>query len=225
MNLLGSAIRKLRKERGWTQGELSKRMPLNEKRTYKQSTISGHESGASTIDEVDIRNYAKAFEINPVELFMLSNGNDSNLLSDEAIKIRNRLAHGTVKYIPILGTIACGAPITAEENIEGYREEPTHSLPSGNLFFLRTRGDSMVPTIPEDSYVLIREQSEVEDGEIAAVLMNGDTEATLKRVKRQGDIVMLLAENKDYPPYIITENNPARVLGKAIKVSFDLLPR
>lgn len=80
----------------------------------------------------------------------------------------------------------------------------------------------MVPTIPEGSYVLIRSQPAVEDGEVAAVLLNGDEEATLKRVKFQGSVVMLVADNKDYAPYVITEENPARIIGKAIKVSFDL---
>ena len=80
----------------------------------------------------------------------------------------------------------------------------------------------MVPTIPANSYVLIREQENVEDGEIAAVLVNGDTEATLKRVKRQGEIVLLVADNPSYTPYIVTEDNPARILGKAVKFSSDL---
>lgn len=124
--------------------------------------------------------------------------------------------------VPVLGLITCGEPILAEENIEEYREEIADLLPTGNIFYLKTRGDSMTPTIPENSYVMIREQSDVEDGEIAAVLVNGDEETTLKRVKRQGDIVMLVADNPAYPPYIITKDNPARILGKAIKFSADL---
>lgn len=124
--------------------------------------------------------------------------------------------------IPILGQIACGNPILADENIIGYREELISQVPNGNVFYLETKGDSMIPTIPENSYVMIREQSDVEDGEIAAVLVNGDEETTLKRVKRQGDIVMLVADNPSYPPYIITKDNPARILGKAIKFSADL---
>lgn len=128
----------------------------------------------------------------------------------------------SVVRVPILGTIKCGQPILAEENITGYREELSDRLPSGNLFYLHSQGDSMLPTIPEGSLVLIREQPSVEYGEIAAVLVNGDTEATLKRVKKQGDIVMLIADNPDYPPYIITDDNPARIIGKAVQVSVDL---
>lgn len=124
--------------------------------------------------------------------------------------------------IPIIGDIACGDPITAEENIQGYRDEVADTLPTGDLFYLRCKGDSMAPTIPNNAYVLIRQQPNVEDGEIAAVLVNGDTEATLKRVKRQGDLVLLMPDNQSYDPYIVTSDNPARILGKAIKMSADL---
>ncbi|MGX7199192.1 LexA family protein [Enterococcus nangangensis] len=121
--------------------------------------------------------------------------------------------------IPILGEIACGEPITAEENVEGYMEEITELLPTGNLFYLKAKGDSMAPTIPNGSYVMIRQQPEVEDGEIAAVLVNGDTEITLKRIKHQGNIVMLMPDNTEFNPYIITPDNPARIVGKAVKMS------
>lgn len=150
--------------------------------------------------------------------------NISDLTSDEhdLREINNLTDIGETIKIPIIGQIACGDPITADENIIGYLEEPASTLSSGNLFALQTVGNSMTPTIPEGSNVIIREQPDVEDGEIAAVLVNSDEEATLKRVKRQGDVVMLLADNPAYPPYIVTEDNPARILGKAVKVSFDL---
>lgn len=137
-------------------------------------------------------------------------------------KVTNVFNAGKIVNIPVIGEIACGDPILAEENISGYREELFDLLPHGNLFYLHTKGNSMTPTIPVNSYVLIREQSDVDNGDIAAVLVNGDTEATLKRIKRQGDIVMLMPDNPDYSPYIITEDNPARILGKAIKFSADL---
>ncbi|MCO7151713.1 XRE family transcriptional regulator [Vagococcus lutrae] len=141
-------------------------------------------------------------------------------ITEDQVGMMERIS--SLVKIPILGTITCGEPILAEENLEGYREEIADLLPTGELFYLKTKGDSMVPTIPEGSYVLIRSQPAVEDGEVAAVLLNGDEEATLKRVKFQGSVVMLVADNKDYAPYVITEENPARIIGKAIKVSFDL---
>ncbi|WP_325166611.1 LexA family protein [Viridibacillus soli] len=125
--------------------------------------------------------------------------------------------------IPILGTIACGDPILAEENIEGFMYEIADSLPSGNLFGLIAKGNSMEPTIPNGSKVLIREQNFIEYGEISAVLLNGDTEATLKRVKKQGNIIMLMPDNPQYEPTIITEDNPAKIIGKAIRLTRDLI--
>lgn len=137
-------------------------------------------------------------------------------------KPAENLSIATLKRIPVLGEIACGDPITADENIIDYRDEIADQLPTGDLFYLKAKGESMSPTIANGSYVLIKVQPNVENGEIAAVLVNGDTEATLKRVKRQGDIVMLVADNPEYMPYVITKDNPARIIGKAIKMSVDL---
>lgn len=137
-------------------------------------------------------------------------------------KRAENLSIATLKRIPVLGEIACGDPITADENIIDYRDEIAEQLPTGDLFYLKAKGESMSPTITNGSYVLIKVQPNVENGEIAAVLVNGDTEATLKRVKHQGDIVMLVADNPDYMPYVITKDNPARIIGKAIKMSVDL---
>nr|DAX60515.1 MAG TPA: Repressor protein CI [Caudoviricetes sp.] len=131
-------------------------------------------------------------------------------------KIRS---NGRVVRVPVLGTIACGSPILSEDNVDYYEDELEELLPSGNVFYLKTKGDSMFPTIPDKSLVLIREQPSVENGEIAAVLVNGDTEATLKRVHFSGDTVLLQADNPLYPPYIVSEDNPARIIGKVIKYS------
>ncbi|MEA0553539.1 XRE family transcriptional regulator [Lysinibacillus irui] len=124
--------------------------------------------------------------------------------------------------IPILGVIACGEPIIAQQNVEGYMYEFSELLPTGNIFALVAKGDSMEPTIPNGSKVLIREQSEVEYGEIAAVLVNGDTEATLKRVKKQGDTILLMPDNPKHEPYIVDKNNPAKIIGKAISFKVTL---
>lgn len=127
-----------------------------------------------------------------------------------------------IKRIPVLGKIACGDPITAEENIEEYRDAVSDLLPSGNLFYLKAKGESMSPTIPDGSYVLIREQPTVEDGEIAAVLVDNDSEATLKRVKRQQGLVMLMPDNPEYDPIVLSKEYSGRIIGKAIKFTTDL---
>ena len=70
----------------------------------------------------------------------------------------------------------------------------------------------MTPTIPDGALVLIREQPEVESGAIAAVLVNGETEATLKRIKRQGNMMILMPDNPEYEPIVVDKYNPARIL-------------
>ena len=126
------------------------------------------------------------------------------------------------RKIPVLGEIACGDPIVAEENVEYYIEEPANNLPKGELYYLKAKGNSMEPTIPSDALVLIRQQDDVESGEIAAVLLNGDTEATLKRVRKYDDSIFLMPDNSEHEPIIVNENNPAKIIGKAVRITFDL---
>jgi len=124
--------------------------------------------------------------------------------------------------IPIIGYISCGDPIDAQENVEGYKDRPIDNLPSGELFYLNAQGDSMAPVITDGSLVLCRKQFDVENGEIAAVLVNGDTEATLKKVRKLEGMTLLEPINDAYDPYIINENNPGRIVGKAIEVTTGL---
>lgn len=204
-------LKYLRAKRGIEQIELARMLGKK-----SGSSISSWESGTYT---PKIGTLAKIADIFNVDLDDLMNID----LSDASTPTNLiPISRASIVSIPILGTIKCGQPILAEENITGYREELSDRLPSGNLFYLKSQGDSMLPTIPEGSLVLIREQPTVEYGEVAAVLVNGDTEATLKRVKKQGDIVMLIADNPDYPPYVITKDNPARIIGKAVLVSTEL---
>lgn len=80
----------------------------------------------------------------------------------------------------------------------------------------------MNPTIKNGDLVLVRQQPDVEDGEIAAVLMLETNEATLKRVKRSGGVVILLPDNQDYEPIVLTSDTLARILGKAMQVTSNL---
>lgn len=174
-----------------------------------RSTVTRYLKGTRKISMEDIPKIASAIGVTPIEL-LIDGGIEkpSNVI---------KVSQETVQ-IPILGEIACGDPILAEENIEGYRTELTEGLPCGDLFFLRAKGDSMVPTIPNKSLVLLREQYDVENGEIAAVMLNGNTEATLKRVKKQGEMIILMPENPSHEPIFVTEDNPAQIIGKAVEI-------
>ena len=125
--------------------------------------------------------------------------------------------------IPILGEIACGTPIFAEENLQGVIYESPQLIKDGQYFYLKAKGDSMEPTIPNGSYVLFRCQNTVENGEIAAVLTECDNEATLKRIKYVSDFVMLMPENNEHNPMIVNEENPVRIIGKALSYRKDLV--
>jgi len=119
-----------------------------------------------------------------------------------------------MRKIPLLGTIACGEPILAVENIEDYVSIPKDL--AGD-FALTCKGDSMINArIFDGDIVYIRQQDTVENGEIAAVLI--DNEATLKRVKLYDDHIVLEPENPMYKPlaYWGEEMNSIRILGKAV---------
>lgn len=142
-----------------------------------------------------------------------------DLLSNEVKSIEPR-----AQKIPVLGTIACGKPVFCEENIEDYVYDYSNKITDENYFYLKTKGDSMSPTIPNDALVLIRAQSTVENGEIAACIVGHDQELTLKRFKKQGDTIVLIADNSSYQPIIIT-NTPEhyiQIVGKAVSYHKDL---
>jgi len=142
-----------------------------------------------------------------------------DLLSNEENTFEPR-----AKKIPILGTIACGKPIFSEENIEDYIYDYSDKINDENYFYLRTKGDSMTPTIPNNALVLIRAQSNVENGEIAACVVGHERELTLKRFKKQGDTVVLIADNSNFQPIIITDNSDEyiQIVGKAVSYYKDL---
>lgn len=120
----------------------------------------------------------------------------------------------TMHKVPLIGSIACGTPILAEENREGAVDVPDHIHAD---FALRCKGDSMINArIFDGDVVYIRQQENVEHGEIAAVLV-GD-EATLKRVYAYDDCLSLEAENPLYKPMVFRgeEMNRVRILGKAV---------
>ena len=126
----------------------------------------------------------------------------------------NILPFPAMKSVPLIGTIACGEPILAEENIEQMVDMPEHVKAD---FALRCKGDSMINArIYDGDIVYIRQQPTVDDGQIAAVLV--DDEATLKRVHIFPDHVVLEPENPQYRPlsYWESDMEKIRILGLAV---------
>lgn len=124
--------------------------------------------------------------------------------------------------VPLVGGIQCGAPSFAEEDLEGYVEIGAQIRAD---FALRARGDSMIGIGIQDGFIVfVRKQSAVNDGEVAAVILDDD--ATLKRVRYlPGGMTMLQAENPKYKPIVIggeDETRAVRVLGKAVAFIGDI---
>ena len=126
----------------------------------------------------------------------------------------NILPFPRMNAVPLIGTIACGAPILSTESVEDYVDMPEHVKAD---FALRCKGDSMINArIYDGDIVYIHQQPTVDDGQIAAVLI--ENEATLKRVHLFPDHVVLEPENPQYRPLVYWENdmNSVRILGLAV---------
>ena len=124
--------------------------------------------------------------------------------------------------IPVLGHVAAGIPIEAIEDIIDYEEIPQAMAKNGEYFGLRIRGNSMEPRILEGDVVIVRKQPDVESGEIAVVLVNGD-EATCKRVVKSDAGITLIALNvAAYPPHFYTAQEvaslPVTIVGKVVEL-------
>ena len=201
----GSRLASLRKEKDLSQAELGKLLGV----------------AASTIGMYEKDNRQPNFEVEEkiadffnVDLAYLRGKQEQKTLSSAVPDIPGIIPLPTGKRVPIIGSIACGTPILAQENIEGYLSiNPDNSAD----FCLICKGDSMLPRCQNGDLVLIRKQPTVDNGEIAAVRI-GD-EATLKKVYRPApDQLMLIAENSDFPPIVLTKDeiNTVSIEGKAI---------
>ena len=202
--VISSKLLFLLEQKDITQADLSDRLKI------PRSTLNGYFKGTSTPNPGNIQKLADFFEVKKSDIDPRFN------------KVSNIIEIKQTKSIPILGAIACGEPILAEDNIMDSIAFPTELLPSGDLFFLVAQGDSMEPIIREDSYVMIRKQETAENGEIVAVLLAESNEATLKRVKYIEDNIMLVAENDTYDPIILNKEDQPRIIGKAVKVINNL---
>lgn len=118
--------------------------------------------------------------------------------------------------LPVVGAISCGNGTVVFEEIESYEATPKEWLNGGEYFYLRAKGDSMTGArINDGDLLLIRKQEEVEDGEIAAVVIND--EAVLKRVYKQDGALVLQSENSNYPPIVVTDGS-VKIAGKLKKI-------
>lgn len=124
----------------------------------------------------------------------------------------------TARNVPLVGDVAAGEPIVAEERVESVYALPRDLVGEGPLFMLRVRGDSMVDAgIFEGDLVVVREQPSVEQGQLCAALVEG--EATVKRFRRARDgRVFLDPANEGYEPIPVPSEEDARIMGRVVSV-------
>ena len=124
------------------------------------------------------------------------------------------LATPAPTYVPVLGRIAAGGPILAEEAVEDVFPLPKEIVGEGSLFLLRVTGDSMVDAaITDQDWVVVRQQPTADNGEIVAAMIDG--EATVKTFKRKDGHVWLMPHNEAYDPIL---GDDATILGKVVAV-------
>jgi repressor LexA len=124
------------------------------------------------------------------------------------------IASQEAAYVPLVGRIAAGGPILAEESIEDIFPLPRQIVGEGNLFLLRVVGDSMInAAIADGDWVVVRQQPVAENGDIVAAMLEG--EATVKTFKRSADHIWLMPHNPAYTPI---PGDEAEILGKVVAV-------
>lgn len=194
----GQHIKRLRERAGFTRDELARKLGLS------YWAVAKYETGE--------RSPPSDMLVKIADLFAVST---DYLLSRPA----DALPLGATLRIPVIRAIDAGDPTYVAEQIEGWEDVSEDLARTGKLFFLRVRDDSMDGTrtrIHEGALVLVREQSEVEDGKVVVVLVGSDA-ATLRRVYHQGDQLLLTADNPRYPPRLVAAGE-ARIVGVVIEI-------
>ena len=169
-----------------------------------RSSIAKIEKGTVDLQQSKIELFAKALGTTSRELV----GWDNKLLSNSGTKI------------PVLGSVPAGIPIEAIQDIIDYEEIDSETAAKGDYFALKIKGNSMEPRICEGDVVIVRKQDDVESGDIAIVMVNGN-DATIKRLMKYEDGIRLFPSNPAYEPMYFTnediKNKPVHVIGKVVE--------
>ncbi len=217
---LGELVHAYREEHGMTMQEFADRSHLSKAYISMLERNRNPKSGRPPVPSLEtIRAISRVIGADFNDVIAALDADQSVSLS--YLQSRRPLSDNLIPLepmdqVPLLGQIACGTPILAEQNVEDYVDLPQHIRAD---FALTCRGDSMIGAgIQDGDMVYIRQQPEVENGEIAAVMVD-DEEATLKRFYFDGFTVQLVAENPKFPPMVFTGEEISRrvhVVGRAI---------
>lgn len=173
-----------------------------------RSTIAMWELGNSEPDNGNLTKLAHYFN---VSVDYLLGENDSPSLPQST---------GGV-WIPVLGRVAAGIPIEAIEDVEDYEEISLDMAKTGEFFALKIQGDSMEPRIKTGDVVIVKQQPDCDNGDVAVVLVNG-LDATVKRIKKSPGGIMLIPTNSAYEPMFYSNEDvkklPVRIIGKVVEL-------
>lgn len=198
-------LKELRQQKGMTQSELAKLLNM------QRSTLGMYETGKREPNFEILNMFANFFNVDMNTLMDMNSTSNQNPSSPvRSIKI------------PVLGTVVAGIPLDAVENIIGWEEISPAMAATGEHFALRIKGTSMEPRICEGDIVVVRKQEDIESGDTAIVLINGG-EATVKKVKKTEEGIMLIANNMAvYSPHFYSnkeiEELPVRIIGKVVEL-------
>lgn len=198
-----SNLKKLRKSKGVNQSELAKIMSVD------QTTISKWENGERSVDSSVLDKLASFFGVS-VDYILGREEQKNSSAKRKGVKI------------PVLGKVVAGIPIEAIEEIIDYEEITPELAQTGDFFALSVTGNSMEPRICEGDVVVVKKQPNVDCGDIAIVLVNGD-EATIKKVMVHENGISLIAFNTTvYTPTFYTNEQinslPVVILGKVVEL-------
>lgn len=206
-------IKMLREKYGMSQQELAEKVGFK-----TASAVNKIELGLRDLNQTKIMAFAKALHTTPAYLM----GWDNIAINDEEYGKMVRAAGGVnAKKIPVLGKVVAGIPIDAVEEILDYEEISPEMARQGEFFALQVKGDSMEPKFSDGDVVIVRKQEDVDSGDIAIILVNGD-EATIKKVQKFDGGINLVPSNQSYPvltySYKDIEQLPVRVIGKVVEL-------
>ena len=200
-------LRQLRTAKDLSQFEFAKQIGIS------KSSVNMYERGEREPNFKMLEVIADYFNVDMDYLLGKTNIPLKNSVESQILP-SNIIPMPEMRKIPLLGTIACGAPVFAEEHMDGEVDIPSYIHAD---FALRCEGDSMINArIFNGDIAYIRKQDTVENGEIAAVLI--ENEATLKRVRLFDDHISLEPENPMYKPFVFwgEDMNSVHILGKAM---------
>lgn len=212
---VGSRIREFRKRLSLSVDDVAEKLGKNRATIYRYESDDIENLPAPILEPL-----AKVLQTTPAKLMGWQEEKRNASASGDLPDLPNIFPIRT-KKVPLLGTIAAGVPIYADENFDGYRE-CTEDIDAD--FCLKIQGDSMIGArINDGDIVFIKKQPDVDNGEIAAVLI--EDEATLKRVYKEKDSLILQAENPRYAPIVCTAESyvECHIMGKAIAFQSDVV--